>query len=94
MAPLDLAIEATSNLASGLATTPLNTPKEPAMNDFPLFAAITASLRRIACRLRDAARRRADLEQIGRLDARTLQDIGISHAAVVAASAERRACCA
>ncbi len=63
------------------------------MNDFPLFASIAASLRRIACRQRDAARRRADLEQIAHLDARTMHDIGISHAAVLAASAERRACC-
>lgn len=63
------------------------------MNDFPLFAAISASLRRIACRLRDAARLRADLAQIDHLDARTLHDIGISHAAVLAASAQRRACC-
>lgn len=64
------------------------------MNHLPLFAAIAASLRRIACHLRDATRRRADLEQIDHLDARTLHDIGISHAAVLAASAERRACCA
>jgi len=64
------------------------------MNDFPLFASIAATLRRIACHLRDAARRRADLEQIGPLGARDLHDIGISHAAVLAASAERRACCA
>lgn len=63
------------------------------MNDFPLFAAIAASLRRLACRLRDAAQRRADLEQIDHLDARELNDIGISHAAVLAASVERRACC-
>jgi uncharacterized protein YjiS (DUF1127 family) len=64
------------------------------MNDIPLFAAIAASLRRLACRLRDAAQRRADLDQIARLGARDLHDIGISHAAVLAASAERRACCA
>jgi uncharacterized protein YjiS (DUF1127 family) len=64
------------------------------MNDLPLFTAIAASLRRIACHLRDAARRRADLAQIAQLDASTLHDIGISHAAVLAASAERRACCA
>jgi uncharacterized protein YjiS (DUF1127 family) len=63
------------------------------MNDFPLFASIAVSLRRLACRLRDAAQRRADLEQIGHLDARELNDIGISPAAVLAASAERRACC-
>jgi uncharacterized protein YjiS (DUF1127 family) len=64
------------------------------MNRFPLLASIAASLRRMACLLRDAARRHNDLAQIAHLDARTLHDIGISHAAVLAVPAERRACCA
>ena len=64
------------------------------MNDFPLSPAIAASLRHLTCRLRYAAQLRADLALIEQLDARTLHDIGISLAAVLAVSAERRACCA
>jgi uncharacterized protein YjiS (DUF1127 family) len=58
-----------------------------------LFSAFTQWLEQTACRIREARRLRRELDELSRMSAHELTDLGISHASL-AAAARRDACCA
>jgi uncharacterized protein YjiS (DUF1127 family) len=58
-----------------------------------LISGFTQWLEQMACRLREARRMRRELDELSRMGAHELADLGISHAAL-AAAARREPCCA
>ena len=64
------------------------------MNTAPtFFSAFTQWLEQTACRIREARRLRRELDELSRMSAHELADLGISHASL-AATARRHGCSA
>lgn len=61
------------------------------MNTTLILAGLSTWLTRALCRLRGAARLRRELAELSAMGAHELRDLGISHAAVAAAT-QRTAC--
>jgi uncharacterized protein YjiS (DUF1127 family) len=62
------------------------------MNTTSILTTFIAWIARIACRIREARRLQRDLDELARMGAHELSDLGLSHASV-AAAAPRASCC-
>jgi uncharacterized protein YjiS (DUF1127 family) len=58
-----------------------------------ILSTLSDWLQRAACRIREARRIRHELDELSRMSAHELTDLGISHASL-AATARRDGCCA
>jgi uncharacterized protein YjiS (DUF1127 family) len=61
------------------------------MNTTLLLSRLAGLWQQLACRLREAARLRRDMQVLSSMSATELRDIGISHGAIAAAG--RLSCC-
>ena len=63
------------------------------MNTTLILSALSNWLEGMACRIREARRLRRELDELSRMSAHELSDLGISHASL-AATARRESYCA